>query len=141
MFAAAAEVSAYSAVHRRQSWSSGQSLSSVTSQHSEKGSDALLGFNRPDLVDIFAKAVKQGRLQRRLTGNGVEWKNRLVVLTKEKFCTFNEYGELCEFIDLVEFVSCKHYYEQVHLSFAAQLSIFYLKIFFHLTSSLSLPSL
>jgi len=63
----------------------------------------------PCAKDILAKAVKQGKLQRRLTANGVVWKDRLVVLTKENFCTFNEHGELCEFIDLVEFVSCRLY--------------------------------
>ena len=63
----------------------------------------------PCAKDILAKAVKQGKLQRRLTTNGVVWKDRLVVLTKENFCTFNQHGELCEFIDLVEFVSCRLY--------------------------------
>jgi len=90
-------------------------------------SNALLGVDNPDRgqsiekqfefefarrsmrKDILAKAVKQGKLQRRLTGNDVVWKDRLVVLTKENFCTFNEHGELCEFIDLVEFVSCRLY--------------------------------
>ena len=63
----------------------------------------------PCAKDILAKAVKQGKLQRRLTTNGVVWKDRLVVLTKENFYTFNQHGELCEFIDLVEFVSCRLY--------------------------------
>ena len=78
----------------------------------------------PCAKDILAKAVKQGKLQRRLTGNGVVWKDRLVVLTKENFCTFNEHGELCEFIDLVEFVSCR-LYEQVPVLLAALFSNFY----------------
>ena len=53
-----------------------------------------------------AETVKRGMMKRRIIGSSVQWKEREIRLTKDSFCTYNQLGELCENISLLEIETC-----------------------------------
>jgi hypothetical protein len=54
--------------------------------------------------------IKKGTLKRRLkSASAVEWKSRHVVLTTENLIQFNENGQLCECLEVLEIGSCRLY--------------------------------
>ena len=65
--------------------------------------------------------LKTGNLKRRIIGNSVEWKERMVRLTNDSFCTYNHLGELCENLNLLEIETCR-LFEQVPLLLTALFS-------------------
>ena len=69
------------------------------------------------------ETLKTGNLKRRIIGNSVQWKERMVRLTSDSFCTYNNLGELCENLNLLEIETCR-LFEQVPLLLAALLSTF-----------------
>jgi hypothetical protein len=69
------------------------------------------------------ETLKTGNLKRRIIGNSVQWKERMVRLTSDSFCTYNHIGELCENLNLLEIETCR-LFEQVPLLLAALFSTF-----------------